>query len=95
MPYSEGATATRLRGRKAVEQRKRRLANEPLCRHCMAEGRVKAATVPDHIVALVNGGTDDDFNIQSLCEEHHRIKTAKDMGYRERVAIGADGWPVE
>ncbi len=49
---------------------------EPLCRSCSQEGRVTAATTPDHIVPLAFGGTDDDSNIQCLCEDCHAIKTA-------------------
>jgi 5-methylcytosine-specific restriction protein A len=85
----------RLRGQAGVEQRKRRLAAEPLCRMCKAKGIVRAATVPDHIVALVNGGTDDDSNIQCLCRWHHEAKTREDLGQRQRVEVGADGWPVD
>ncbi len=85
----------RLRGRRAVEQRKRRLAAEPLCRTCTERGRVTAATVPDHIVPLFKGGTDDDENIQCLCDPCHAEKTARDMGHVVRVEIGSDGWPVE
>jgi 5-methylcytosine-specific restriction protein A len=77
-----------------VQQRRRRLAAEPLCRRCKAKGIVRIATVPDHIIALVNGGTDDDSNIQCLCQPCHDAKTAEDMGWRPRPRIGADGWPV-
>lgn len=84
----------RLRGRKAVEQRKRRLANEPLCRDCKAEGIITAATVPDHIIPLALGGTDDDENIRCLCDEHHRKRTAEQFGHRQQQPIGADGWPI-
>ncbi|MEZ5880062.1 MAG: HNH endonuclease signature motif containing protein [Nitratireductor sp.] len=86
--------AKRLRGRKAVEQRKRRLMAEPLCRHCQAKGKVRAATVPDHIIPLFKGGTDTEGNIQCLCDECHRIKTAKDKGHRVKLQTGLDGWPV-
>lgn len=82
----------RLRGRRAVAQRIRRLRAEPLCRHCLAKGKTTAATVPDHIVPLSRGGTDDDANIQCLCEACHQAKTAKDMGYRPTT--GVDGWPI-
>lgn len=85
----------RLRGRAAVEQRTRRLAAEPLCRKCKAKGIVRASTVPDHIIALVNGGTDEDDNIQCLCRWHHEAKTREDLGQKQRVGIGADGWPVD
>lgn len=42
----------------------------------MAKGRVRKATVPDHIVPLAFGGSDEDGNIQCLCDECHAIKTA-------------------
>lgn len=66
----------RKRGRAGVEQRRRRLAAEPLCRHCRERGVVTPATVPDHIVALAFGGADDESNIQCLCADCHAIKTA-------------------
>jgi hypothetical protein len=68
--------ATRLRGRAGVEQRKRRLRSEPLCRECRANGRVTAATSIDHIKPLAFGGTDTDDNIQALCTDCHAFKTA-------------------
>ena len=85
----------RLRGRAAVERRKRWLSENPLCADCLQEGWVTLATVPDHVVALVNGGEDTESNLRSLCESHHRKKTAKDMGYTYRPAVGLDGWPVD
>ena len=71
-----GQPTARLSGRKAVEQRKRRLAQEPLCRHCREQGRVTPAVTPDHITPLAFGGTDEDDNIQCLCDDCHAIKTA-------------------
>lgn len=85
----------RLRGRAGVEQRRRRLAAEPLCRDCKAKGRVTAATVPDHIKPLALGGTDDDSNIRCLCEPCHKVRTAEQFGHRKRVAYGLDGWPID
>lgn len=66
----------RLRGRAAVEQRKRRLKAEPLCRHCLEQGIYRPSTVPDHIRPLAFGGSDTDDNIQCLCADCHAIKTA-------------------
>lgn len=59
-----------------MAQRQRRLAHEPLCRHCRTKGLTTPATVPDHIVPLAYGGADVEENIQCLCEDCHAIKTA-------------------
>ena len=84
----------RVRGRKAVEARKRFLYNEPLCRQCSIKGRTTLATQVDHIIALVNGGSDGDNNKQPLCIDCHKAKTAADMGHKPRVTVGLDGWPI-
>jgi len=86
--------AERLRGRRAVAQRLRRLQAEPLCRDCAAKGNVTEATVPDHIIPLVRGGSEDDKNIRNLCAECHSRRTAEQFGLRWRVQIGRDGWPI-
>ncbi len=51
--------------------------------------------MPDHIVPLAHGGSDEDSNIRSLCREHHLMRTAEQFGLRRKVRIGADGWPAE
>mgnify|MGYP003633721641 CR=1 FL=1 len=84
----------RLRGRRAVEVRKARLAAEPLCRRCIEHGRVVPSVVPDHITPLAKGGADTDDNIRCLCHDCHSFYTAEQFGHRKRVRIGADGWPV-
>ena len=88
-------TIRRPRGRAAVELRLRRLAAEPWCRDCRAKGRFTQSTVPDHIVPLVKGGSDDDSNIRCLCADCHRDRTAEQFGNRKRVRIALDGWPVQ
>jgi 5-methylcytosine-specific restriction enzyme A len=85
----------RLRGRRGVEQRKRRLARtHGLCEWCMAKGVTALASQVDHIVPLSQGGADIDENTRNLCDRHHRDATAKQFGQRVRVAIGPDGWAV-
>jgi 5-methylcytosine-specific restriction protein A len=36
------------------------------------------ATAVDHIIAKADGGTDDDENLQPICDECHRMKTARE-----------------
>jgi len=86
--------AERQRGRRAVAQRFMRLQAEPLCRDCAAKGVVSEATVPDHIVPLTQGGSDEDSNIRCLCADCHRARTAEQFGLRRTVAVGPDGWPI-
>ena len=79
----------RIRGRRGVALRLARLEAEPLCRMCMAEGTVRASTVPDHIIPLAKGGEDVDENIRCLCADHHDQVTRDEFGQAERVTIGA------
>ena len=53
------------------------LAEEPLCRECLAAGRVTPATDVDHIVPLADGGTNERGNLQALCHSCHSRKTAR------------------
>jgi 5-methylcytosine-specific restriction protein A len=55
---------------------------------------VREATVPDHILPLVHGGSDEDSNIRCLCAECHAKRTAEQFGQRGTVAVGPDGWPI-
>jgi 5-methylcytosine-specific restriction enzyme A len=92
------AMANRLRGRAGVEQRKRRLAAEPLCRICSERGVITPSTVPDHIIPLAKGGTDDDANIRCLCDRCHRAVTAEQFGHERWAGLGAcdaNGLPTD
>ena len=84
----------RLRGRRAVERRKRWLQANPLCVQCEALGRVTEAEEVDHIVPLFKGGADDETNLQSLCVEHHSIKTRKDLGWNALTGCDSKGNPT-
>ncbi len=90
----DGVRHLRPRGRRAVEQRLRRLRAEPLCRDCASVGIVREATVPDHIVPLARGGSDEDSNIRCLCADCHAKRTAEQFGQRRTVAVGPDGGPI-
>lgn len=94
-----GASASstpRLRGPAGVAQRKRRMERTNwLCEHCKAEGLARVADVVDHIVPLAHGGPDTDSNTRNLCNEHHRVVTAEQFGYRKVMRFAPDGWPIE
>ena len=89
-------TGARLRGRKGVLLRQVVRKQEPFCRHCLAKGKYTPTTEIDHIRPLFKGGSDDRANLQGLCDECHRIKSAKDTGKvaAPRLVIGEDGWPI-
>ena len=69
------AAVKRTTGRRLQAQRAALFAREPLCRVCVARGFTVLATQRDHIVSLAEGGTDDDSNVQPLCDDCHREKT--------------------
>jgi 5-methylcytosine-specific restriction protein A len=77
--------------------RSQRLLLEPLCRLCAHQGRVRAATVVDHIVPHKGDAVLfwDRHNLQSLCKPcHDKDKQAEERnGFTS--AIGADGWPTD
>ena len=86
----------RTTGRALQRKRARHFRLHPLCVRCQALGRVRVATELDHIVALINGGKDDG-EVQGLCAECHKAKTAEDLGHRPyvpRPTIGLDGYPI-
>lgn len=78
----------RTTGRALQRQRADLFAREPLCRQCRTAGRLKLATIRDHIKPTAEGGADDDNNIQPLCDACHDEKTAAESargrgGYSE------------
>jgi 5-methylcytosine-specific restriction enzyme A len=64
------------------KRREHQLTIEPLCRMCLAEGRIEAATVADH--AIPHRGDPDLFwhgELQSLCATcHSRFKRSEEAG---------------
>jgi 5-methylcytosine-specific restriction protein A len=92
MSHLKGHAVTRWN---ALSKRYRK-AN-PLCEHCMREGRVAAAFAVDHIIPH-KGKEDllfDVSNLQSLCERcHNSYKQGLERrGYDNAVAL--DGWPTD
>lgn len=85
-----GTAAQRGLGYAHQRQRERILRAEPLCRHCRAAGRTRAATELDHIIPrsravggwVIKDGVrmryDDDRNVQPLCHACHAAKSAAD-----------------
>lgn len=90
------AMSERIRGRKLQRLRAALFAEQPLCVECDKVGRVTLATQRDHVLAFVNGGTEDG-EVQPLCKPCHDRKTAKDLGktYRPKRKVGLDGWAIE
>lgn len=59
------------------------LRDEPLCRmHLSNEDFPVPATEVDHIVPRVDGGSDEDSNLQSLCKSCHSSKTRREINAR-------------
>jgi 5-methylcytosine-specific restriction protein A len=78
--------------------RKELLAQEPLCRLCLAKNppRTTVATIADHIIPRAKGGSGDISNLQPVCARCHDEKTRADLGWRKRrPTIGLDGWPID
>ncbi|HEY8604713.1 HNH endonuclease signature motif containing protein [Tsuneonella suprasediminis] len=73
---TRGTRAQRGYGWAWEKLRARILKAEPLCRACRKEGRATVATTVDHITPKHKGGTDDEENLQSLCDPCHKAKTA-------------------
>lgn len=46
-----------------------------LCQPCKAAGRITLATQCDHKVPRAEGGTDQDDNLQAICDACHDAKT--------------------
>jgi 5-methylcytosine-specific restriction endonuclease McrA len=72
------------------------LLREPLCRQCLAQGRIVVATEVDHITPISAGGSEiADTNLQSLCLVCHSRKTRKDQGAQVSMGYSADGLPID
>lgn len=65
----------RIRGRALQQLRRALFDREPLCRLCAYHQRVTVATIRDHIVPMAEGGTEDSWNIQPLCQTCSDLKT--------------------
>lgn len=62
-----------------------KLGNNPLCEMCLAVNRLTPAKVVDHIEPITKENIElfyEYSNLQSLCDEHHRVKTLADRGIK-------------
>ena len=50
-----------------------------ICQTCKRNGNVSAATQVDHIIPLHQGGTDARNNLEAICDECHKVKTAAEL----------------
>ena len=56
-----------------------------LCQECLRNGRVHEAKEVDHIKAKARGGSDAESNLEVICHDCHRSKTAREsMGPADR-----------
>jgi len=76
-------SALRLLSSRPAERRKRFwLTMHPLCAECERNDRVEAATELDHIIELIDGGADDESNLQGLCHACHVAKSTASRSTR-------------
>jgi 5-methylcytosine-specific restriction protein A len=55
-----------------------------LCQPCLDRGLVTVANAVDHVVPKAQGGSDDESNLQAICNDCHQTKTVAE-------ALGARG----
>lgn len=73
--WRSSTTPARQRGARLQALRQQLFEREPLCRACRAEGRIREATIRDHVVPLAEGGQDSEDNTQPLCQACSDAKT--------------------
>lgn len=89
LPQNELATTRYQRMRRAY------LLANPLCKICLAVGRVTLAVELDHIKRRVDKGSVwSHSNLQGLCRECHIVKSIAERGDRLKPRIGLDGYPL-
>ena len=89
MAYDNGDG--RLRGRKLQAARLRIWSQDPHCAMCRKLLAYPHGFELDHKQALHKDGSNDDENMQVLCHPCHQVKTAQEMGFKERAKFDAEG----
>lgn len=106
MPWSKESRQDRGYGAEWAKIRKVVIERaKGMCEECARQGRVAMGKDVDHIVSRAKAKalrwteakTEGVANLQLLCVEHHKAKTAQEQGrtLKPKVEIGLDGWPVE
>ena len=77
----------RVRGRALQRRRETFFRAHPLCAACERNGRVAAAAILDHVIALAEGGSDEPSNWQGLCQACSDAKTKDESTRGRRLLI--------
>lgn len=82
-----GSSTQRGYGYDWQQVRREHLQLEPLCRFCLGNSLVVAATVVDHIVTIREAPHMrlDHSNLRSLCKPCHDAHTAHTQGFAKKV----------
>lgn len=87
----------RLYGRRWRQARARYLARHPLCAYCEQQGRLRVATVVDHIRPHRGDLTLfwDESNWQALCATHHNATKQSEEKTGQAKGCGPAGLPLD
>lgn len=58
-----------------------------ICQSCLRDGIYTRATQVDHIIPKFEGGTDEESNLEPICDKCHKIKTRKES-QRAKQCLG-------
>lgn len=67
-------------GRRWKKVRESFLIENPYCSECQKQGRLIRADEVHHIIAIIDGGDNNEDNLLSLCHSCHSKITAKENG---------------
>jgi 5-methylcytosine-specific restriction enzyme A len=79
--------------RRSISQKRRAeivLSQGCLCKMCGTK-LIPSQYEIDHIAALIHGGSNEEYNLQAICKDCHKLKTREDVHARahaDRIAAG-------
>ena len=95
-------TTKRITGRALQTRRLSVWTKDPCCAVCRRLTAFPRGFELDVVVPLFKDGEDTEANCQILCVSRdgkspgcHERKTADDLGFRLKIQIGPDGYPLE